>query len=153
MKTSTQAISVAHHAEAGIVDNEALEQATEAASKAKEVLMGMHLACAVSCAKGCRGCRVARLLNQTLALQQGVDDAVEVGYFVDDERTMTSLPARLMAQAGMAKSIASSLRILGSRCPQDHDSSRGGGGGREGRNIGRRSHNAARARDDGFNNM
>ena len=108
----------------GIVNREELDEATTAANDAKEVLLGMHTACAAACVKGCRGCRVARLLNQTLTLQRGVDEAVELGYFVDDERTMTSLPDKLSSQAALAKTIALSLHNLGSRCP----SSRGAAG-------------------------
>ncbi|KAL1523713.1 hypothetical protein AB1Y20_018643 [Prymnesium parvum] len=118
--TSEQAASLARAADAGIVDRAALERTTDAAGGAKDVLLAMHAACAAACAKGCRGCRVARLLNQTLRLERGVDDAVELGYFVDDERTMTALPEKLRAQAALAASIARSLRAVRMRvmaCP------------------------------------
>ena len=116
-KTSEQTSAIARTAGMGVVNREELDEATTTANAAKDVLLGMHTACAAACAKGCRGCRVARLLNQTLTLQRGVDEAVELGYFVDDERTMTTLPDKLSTQAALAKTIALSLHNLGSRCP------------------------------------
>ena len=42
-------------------------------------------------------------MNQTHALQSGIDEAAEIGYFVDDERTMTALPQKLGLQAKAAQ--------------------------------------------------
>ena len=123
-------MKVAKSAELGVVDREELDQMTEAATGAKEMLLSMHAACAAACARGCRGCRVARLLNQTTALQHGIDEAVELGYFVDDERTMTTLPEKLATQADLAKVISEDLVNLGKHCAGKGGGGKGGVGGR-----------------------
>lgn len=118
-RTARQTLKVASSAEMGVVDRGDLEATTNAASESMDLLQGMLQACAASCKAQCpapRGCRVSRLLNQTAALQRGLDEAAEVGFFVDDERTMTALPAKLNAQGTLAKGIALELAQLATRC-------------------------------------
>jgi hypothetical protein len=78
----------------------------------------LRQACATSCARGCRGCRVARLFNLTLAVKAGMEEVDELGTFIDDERTLTELPRKLNHNAQEAKRVADSLRGLRSHC--DH---------------------------------
>eukprot|EP00964_Phaeocystis_antarctica_P092730 scaffold59693_cov63-Phaeocystis_antarctica.AAC.2 len=84
-RMQVMAETCATSAESGIVDRSELDDATTAASSAVESIREMRATCAAACARGCRGCRVSRLLNQTKALQEGVDEVVEMGTFVDDE--------------------------------------------------------------------
>ena len=61
---------------------------------------------------------------------------MELGFFVDDERTMTTLPEKLAAQADLAKAIGQDLFALGKHCSAKakgssvSGQSRGGRGGR-----------------------
>jgi hypothetical protein len=84
-RMQVMAETCATSAESGIVDRSELDDATKAASSAVESIREMRATCAAACVRGCRGCRVSRLLNQTKALQEGVDEVVEMGTFVDDE--------------------------------------------------------------------
>ena len=84
-RMQVMAETCATSAESGIVDRSELDDATKAASSAVESIREMRETCAAACVRGCRGCRVSRLLNQTKALQEGVDEVVEMGTFVDDE--------------------------------------------------------------------
>ena len=115
-------------AESGIVERAALDEVTKAAGAAVDAIRDMRATCAAACARGCRGCRVSRLLNQTRALQEGVDEVAEMGYFVDDERTLTQLPDALHKQAGAAEAVALDLEGLASHCPSHRAAGKGRGG-------------------------
>ena len=122
----------AESAESGIVERSALDEVTQAASTAVDAIREMRATCAASCARGCRGCRVSRLLNQTKVLQERVDEAAELGYFVDDERTLTQLPDQLHRQAESANAVALDLQGLASHCPTHRGAGGRGGGSRGG---------------------
>jgi len=124
IKTSSSALKLGANAESGLVDRGELEQASSLAGDAHDLLETLRAACATSCARGCRGCRVARLLNLSLSIKTGIEEAEELGTFIDDERTLTELPRKLNANAEEAKRVADSLRGLRSHC--DHGPAREG---------------------------
>ena len=118
VKTSTSALKLGANAESGLVDRAELEAASTLAGDAHDLVDVLRQACATSCARGCRGCRVARLFNLTLAVKAGMEEVDELGTFIDDERTLTELPRKLNHNAQEAKRVADSLRGLRSHC--DH---------------------------------
>jgi hypothetical protein len=119
----------------GMVDKGRLDDATTLAAAAAGALKSMENACARSCKRRCRGCRVGRLINQTQAFQDGIADATEMGHFTDGEAIVTKLPKMLEKQAQLGLAIASDLLSLGRHCPKtmgqaDSKSTPGGSDGR-----------------------
>ena len=100
------------------------EDSSAAASDAVDAVTAMHEACTLTCKLGCGGCRVARLVNLTSALREGVEQAAEFGYFVDDERTTSVLPAKLNSQASNIHEIPIRLPSESSVAVYRHSSRR-----------------------------
>ena len=48
--------------------------------------------------------------------EHGVDEATELGFFADDERTTTMLPRKLKSNAALATKVASELHNLAGHC-------------------------------------
>lgn len=103
---------------AGMIERAAVEESTSLAATAAETLSSMEHACAVSCRRGCRGCRVSRLINQTRAFHDGVDRASEMAFFADGEETVGKLPRLLEEQAKLGAEIVDDLISLGRHCPK-----------------------------------
>ena len=118
LQMDQMASKVSASVQSGTIERGELDDTSSAASNALDAIQAMRDVCAASCTRGCRGCRVHRLLNQTRALQEGVDETTAMGYFVDDERTLEVLPNQLSKQASAARAVAADLHNLASHCPR-----------------------------------
>jgi hypothetical protein len=96
-----------------------LDDATTLAAAAAGVIKSMEHACARSCTRRCRGCRVSRLINQTQAFQDGVAGASEMAHFTDGEAVVTELPKLLEKQMDLGLVISNDLHSLGRHCPKN----------------------------------
>lgn len=118
LQMDQMASKVSTSVQSGTIERGELDDTSTAASNALDAIQAMRDVCAASCSRGCRGCRVHRLLNQTAVLQAGVDETTAMGYFVDDERTLEVLPNQLSKQASAARAVAADLHNLASHCPR-----------------------------------